>query len=354
MHQVTDKPSISVLGSGMDSIPGWDDYVYSHAAGSVFHLHAWQRLIEASFGHRPMHIVAYESQSKKIVGLLPLFLVRSRIFGRMLVSTPQSAYGGVLADSETIQDAILRVAEDLARRHRVRFLELRNYRNTVSDPDLMSKDLYVTFRQKVAADPDAMMNRIPRKTRAAIREGIRNQLEFKVDEAGVQGFYRVYSQSVRNLGTPVFAKRLFENGLREFGSDCKIFSVHWKGRTVSAVWTLFYKDEVVPYYGGSLQEFNHLGVNNYMYWMLIRYACEHGYGTYDFGRSKKGTGSFDFKKRWGMVMEDLPYQYLMMYQKNLPDTSPLNPKFSLGIRIWRALPLTVANTLGPIVSKHLI
>ena len=152
----------------------------------------------------------------------------------------------------------------------------------------------------------------------------------------------------------IFPKQLFVSGMQQFGSNCKIFSVHWRGKLVSAVWTLFYKDEVVPYFGGSLREYNRLAVNNFMYWMLMKYGCEHGYKIFDFGRSKRGTGSFDFKKRWGMTMSDLSYQYALIRQKTMPDTSPLNPKFSFGIRVWRRLPLKMTQLIGPMVSKHLI
>src|SRR5262249_12221861 len=120
-----------------------------------------------------------------------------------------------------------------------------------------------------------------------------------------------------------------------------------------AVWTLFHKNQVLPYYGGSLREYNRLAVNNFMYWMLLKYGCEHDYTLVDFGRSKKGTGSFTFKKRLGVTMLDLPYEYALVRQKEMPDTSPLNPKFSWGIRVWRQLPLFLTNTLGPIISRHL-
>jgi FemAB-related protein (PEP-CTERM system-associated) len=202
-------------------------------------------------------------------------------------------------------------------------------------------------------DPESILLSVPRKTRAEIRAGVHNGLEFKEDAIGIDDFYAIYSRSVRDLGTPVFSKRLFSNGPRILGSDCRIFSVHWQGKPVAAVWTLFYKDEVIPYYGGSIREYNRLAVNNFMYWMLIQYGCQHGYKVFDFGRSKKGTGSFDFKKRWGMTMSVLPYQYRLLLEESLPDTSPLNPKFSLGIRLWRKLPLPVANTLGPLISRHL-
>jgi len=130
--------------------------------------------------------------------------------------------------------------------------------------------------------------------------------------------------------------------------------VHWQGKLVSAVWALFYKDEVVPYFGGSIREYNRLAVNNFMYWMLMKYGCENGYRVFDFGRSKQGTGSFDFKKRWGMVMSQLPYQYALVRQQAMPDTSPLNPKFALGIQLWKKLPLPVTQWVGPMISRHLI
>jgi FemAB-related protein (PEP-CTERM system-associated) len=343
----------TVLSHDVTDVAAWDKFVESHPYGTPFHLMAWQRLIQSSFGFTPKHIVARNSQGE-ICGVLPLFLVRSAIFGRMLVSTPQAAYGGVLSSSDSAERTIVDRAREIARDMQVQFLELRNFRNPVPDDGLLTKDLYVTFRQEFKADLEANMLAIPRKTRAEIREGIKNGLEFKVDEIGPKDFYNVYARSVRDLGTPVFTRRLIENGKREFGQACKIFSVHWKGKLVSAVWTLFYKDEVVPYYGASLREYNHLAVNNYMYWMLIKYGVENGYRTFDFGRSKKGTGSFDFKKRWGMTMTDLPYQYALVRKQTMPDTSPLNPKFSLAIQTWRNLPLSLTNSIGPLISRHLI
>jgi FemAB-related protein (PEP-CTERM system-associated) len=342
------------LSNAISDTAGWDEFVESHPHGSPFHLMAWQRLIGNSFGFEPKHIVARNTPGGEVVGVLPLFLVRSAIFGRMLVSTPQAAYGGVLAGSDSVEQAILNRAGEMAKDLEVQFLELRNFQNPVNDDRLLKKDLYVTFRQELKQDLEANMLAIPRKTRAEVREGIKNGLEFKVDEIGPKDFYNVYARSVRDLGTPVFTSRLIENGKREFGSKCKIFSVHWKGSLVSAVWTLFYKDEVVPYYGASIREYNHLAVNNFMYWMLIKYGMENGYRIFDFGRSKKGTGSFDFKRRWGMTMTDLPYQYALVRSQSMPDTSPLNPKFSLAIQTWRRLPLSVTTSLGPLISKHLI
>jgi FemAB-related protein (PEP-CTERM system-associated) len=331
----------------------WDSFVRSHPSSSPFHLMPWQQMIYETFGHQPFHLLA-KTSTGKVTGVLPLFLVRSRIFGRLLVSTPQAAYGGILADSEQTSQAIFQRAAEIAKQLNVEFLELRSFRNIISGQSLLEKDIYVTFRTALQPDPEANMLAIPRKTRAEIREGIRHGLEFRVDAIGPSEFFDVYSRSVHQLGTPVFPKQLFANGLRTFGPDCKIFSVHWQGKLVAAVWTLFHKDEIVPYFGGSIREYNRLAVNNFMYGMLIQYGCEQGYKIFDFGRSKKGTGSFDFKKRWGMTMSELPYQTLLVRRQSMPDTSPLNPKFSKAIQIWQRLPLPLTQFVGPLVSKHLI
>ncbi|MEW5977980.1 MAG: FemAB family XrtA/PEP-CTERM system-associated protein [Acidobacteriota bacterium] len=332
----------------------WDDFVRSQSGGTAFHLLAWQRTICRVFGHEPFYLMAEDARNGDLRGVLPLFLVRSRIFGKMLISTPQAVYGGILAQVPEAERLLLEKAREIGHKEGAKFVEFRQFASGIADPSLATRDLYVTFRQQIFSDSEKNMQAIPRKTRAEIREGIRNDLEFKVDSISTAEFYAIYARSVRELGTPVFPIRLFSIGREEFGGQhCKIFSVHWRGRAVAAVWTLFYKQEVLPYYGGSLREFNRLAVNNFMYWMLIKYGCDSGYQTYDFGRSKKGSGSYNFKKRWGMVEIDLPYQYALIKQKTMPDMSPLNPKFSLGIRVWRRLPLFVTNAIGPLISRHL-
>src|SRR5687767_1882907 len=219
---ILDKPGTNAVDIRQisDTPARWDEFVKKHSHGSPFHLTAWQRMIAKTFGHQQVHIVAQAAD--EIVGILPLFLVRSRLFGRVLVSTPQAAYGGILATSEAVARAILDQARHLATESNVEFLELRGFRNPVSDDTLLKKDLYVTFRQELQKDPEANLLAIPRKTRAEVREGIKHGLEFKVDAIGPKEFFDVYSRSVHSLGTPVFPQKLFRAGLEEFGSDCKI------------------------------------------------------------------------------------------------------------------------------------
>ena len=152
---------------------------------------------------------------------------------------------------------------------------------------------------------------------------------------------------MRNLGSPVFPKRLFRALLDAFDKECQILTVWHRDRMVAGVLTLFYEDQVLPYYGGALREALPLAVNDFMYWELMCHAARAGYRTFDFGRSRAGTGAYDFKRHWGFEPVPLPYQYVLLGELSMPNVSPSNPRVHLAVEAWKRLPLPVAKFLGP-------
>jgi hypothetical protein len=38
---------------------------------------------------------------------------------------------------------------------------------------------------------------------------------------------------------------------------------------------------------------------------------------------------------------------------SLPNVSPQNPRYTLAVRLWKKLPLTVANTIGPWIVRNI-
>jgi hypothetical protein len=129
--------------------------------------------------------------------------------------------------------------------------------------------------------------------------------------------------------------------------------VEYEGKAIAGVLVFFYKKQVLPYYGGALKECSHLSPSDFMYWQLMRYGAAHGYRIFDFGRSKQGTGSFNFKRHWGFEPRPLPYVYYPIKSQLIPDTSSLNPNLQWAIRIWRNLPLKLTMALGPRIVRHL-
>jgi FemAB-related protein (PEP-CTERM system-associated) len=346
--------SVRLLGADAPTAR-WDSFVQTCPQATFFHRAGWQRVIEAAFGHRTWFFLA--ERDGQIEGVLPLAQIRSRLFGHSLIALPFCVYGGVAALTGAARSALDAEALQLAASLKVGHLEYRNLEPAhPDDPAWLGKDLYVTFRKEIGADDEANMNAIPRKQRAMVRKGIKLGLAGEIDQ-DVERFFTAYASSVHRLGTPVFSKKYFRLLKEEFGDDCEVrVIVQGEGtekRLVAGVLSFFFRDEVLPYYGGGMPVARDVAGNDFMYWNLMQASAAKGCRIFDFGRSKRGTGAFDFKKNWGFTAQPLPYAYRLVASQELPDVNPLNPKYQLFIKLWQKLPLPLANTLGPHIVKDL-
>lgn len=328
--------------------PRWDAYVNAHPDATFFHRAGWKSVIESALGHRTHFLMA--ERDGEVVGVLPLAEINSRLFGHNLGSLPFCAYGGILADHDAAYRALDAAAQALAQQLRVGALEYRN--QAAQHAHWPTKDLYVTFKKAIEPEIEANMNAIPRKQRAMVRKGIKAGLVGEID-ADTSRFFQAYSASVHRLGTPVFSRKYFRLLKEVFGDDCEVLTITLDGKVISSVMSFYFRDEVLPYYGGGVAEARAVAGNDFMYWELMRRACERGIKVFDFGRSKRGTGSFDFKKNWGFEPTPLYYEYFLVTDKTVPEINPLNPKYRLFIQAWKKMPLALANVIGPHIVKNL-
>jgi FemAB-related protein (PEP-CTERM system-associated) len=353
---------IAAAGDGVGSVHGrllvrpfaeadrfaWNRLILGHPEGTFFHLAEWRDVLLRAFNHRTHYLVA--EQDGVIRGVLPLAELKSFLFGHSLVSTPFCVYGGIIALDERAQAALEQAACDLARQLGVDHLEMRNRRR--QHPTWPCKDLYVTFRKEINEDAEQNMLAIPRKQRAMVRKGIKTELHFEIDDR-VDRHYEMYSESLRNLGTPVFSKRYLDILKDVFGDACDIVTVLKGDRPVASVLNFYFRDEVLPYYGGGTQEARAVAGNDFMYWQVMERAREKGCRVFDFGRSKRGTGAFDFKTYWGFEPEPLYYEYYLVKRREMPNLSPTNPRFGKAIELWRRMPLWFTQLVGPPLAKYL-
>lgn len=330
------------------NVARWDAFVESSPAATFFHRAGWKRIIEEAFGHRCWFL--YVERDGIIEGILPLAQINSRIFGNSLMSLPFCVYGGIVASSTDAQQYLTKSAQDKAELLKVDALEMRNQESQHSS--WAQKDLYVTFRKEIDPDPDVNLSNIPRKQRAMVRKGIKAGLVGEWD-TGIERFYDAYSQSVHALGTPVFPRKLFSLLRDEFAENCRILTITKDGRTVASVMSFYFRDEVLPYYGGGTAEARNLKANDFMYWELMRCSALEGIRIFDYGRSKQGAGSYSFKKNWGFEPKPLHYEYHLVRAKEIPEVNPNNPKYQTFIKLWRKLPLPVTQWLGPHIVRNL-
>jgi FemAB-related protein (PEP-CTERM system-associated) len=326
----------------------WDRFVLAAPDGTFFHQTGWRDVIERAFRHTSYYVFA--EQDGAVTGVLPLFHVRSVLFGNRLLSVPFCVYGGPLAVDAQTAEALSRHAIELMRRLHADLVEFR-----MRDPHSLEwaarPGLYATFRKPIHTDPEQNLKAIPRKQRAVVRKALVHRLRSNVGQE-VDGFYQIYAESVRNLGTPVFPRRYLRLLMERFCSVAEILTVTEDTSPLSAVLSFFFRDEVLPYYGAGRSRARELGAFDFMYWELMNTAARaRAARIFDFGRSKVGTGSFAFKKNWGFSPQPLDYVYWLAPGQAIPDHNPLNPRYRAMIEVWKRLPLPVANWIGPPIVR---
>lgn len=320
-----------------------EGFVGAQPGATPFHLPNWSIAVERGCRQRARYLVA-ERADGAIAGVLPLTEMRSRVFGRALVSTAFGVDGGILGDPASTAP-LAAGAWALAERLGIASVELRG--GAVPDGWDVDAGSYLGFARNLAADDEAELLAIPRKQRAEVRRALGFNLE--VGAGTLAEHYAVYAESVRNLGTPVFPRALLRSVAERMDTD--VLTVRHQGRAVASVLSLYWGGTVYPYWGGGTAAARALRANDHMYFALMAHARARGCARFDFGRSKVGTGAAAFKKNWGFAGQ--PLVYARKSYGEVREINPLNPKYALMVRTWQKLPLWVANVVGPTISRGL-
>jgi FemAB-related protein (PEP-CTERM system-associated) len=328
---------------------GWDAFVHQHPDATFFHLSAWREVARDVFGHRPHYLT--EHRDGAVSAVLPMVEIRSRLFGHALISNAFCVGGGPLAADAAALADIVAQAEALGRRLGVDYVELRDV--PAAAPGWTARaGLYAGFEGPMAAVAEDNLMQIPRKQRAVVRKALDRGLTTHVERT-LDAFYPLYARTMRDHGTPALPRRFFERLLSTFGDDCEILTVRHDGRPISSVLSYYFRDRVLPYYTGSHPEARRSGANDLMYWAVMRRAVARGCTVFDFGRSKTGTGPYDFKRNWGFEPRPITHHYRLVKADALPNVNPTNPHYATLIQAWRRLPLPLATAISPMLSRSL-
>jgi FemAB-related protein (PEP-CTERM system-associated) len=328
----------------------WDDYVNRHPDATADHLWNWRHIFDQVFRHESQYLVARRGGA--VSGVLPLVLFRSRLFGRFAVSVPFLNYGGVLADDAESAQALVAAARTTALTFGAQHLELRHQRRTMAE--LPCRQHKLGFSRPLPASGAELWTQIDRKIRNQVRKAQKEGLTVTAGGAELtDDFYVVFAQNMRDLGTPVYSRRLFSETLRLFPDRARVFTVRQQDRILAAAITLTFRDTVLVPWASSLRDARHLCPNTLLYWTMLEHAANSGARVFDFGRSSPGGGVNQFKLQWGATPRPLHWEYVLLRRTEVPDQGPSNPKFQTAIRAWQWLPIWVANGLGPHIVRSI-
>ncbi|MEP7221851.1 MAG: FemAB family XrtA/PEP-CTERM system-associated protein [Novosphingobium sp.] len=328
-------------------------FLADHPQATAFHRPAWLQAVAQGTSNPALALIA--ERGSQLCAYLPLSDVHSPIFGRMLASSGFAVGGGLLLAGGQA-DPMFAALEELALRRSIPAAELRGGELPQGRTGWTIKTTsHCGFVAPLAADDEAQLLAIPRKQRAEVRKGLANDLTVETGTAPRDRawHYAVYAESVRNLGTPVFPRALFDAVLDRFGIDADILTVLSQGQPVASVLSLYHRGAVLPYWGGGTWEARRLRANDRMYFELMRHARQRGCTAFDFGRSKTGSGAFDFKRNWGFEPQPLAYAAWTAPGAEARDADPTSARHAAQIALWRRLPLRIANLLGPWISRGL-
>lgn len=331
----------------------WSRYVGAKPDATLFHDLRWGEAVQSAYGYKSVNLVA--RRGGEIVGVLPLIDVRSALFGRSLISTAFSIGGGALADDDRALGALGRRALEIGRDLGVNYVELRG--GSSPGPGYVEKSgLYAAFVKELPAKVDDILPAIPKNRRAEIKKSMRLESEAKFRyrlDGSPKDFHRLYADSVRHLGTPVFPVKFPASLAEAFGADMEIAIVDVNGAPAATLLSFWRGDRVMPYYIGGTREARSLRAFDYLYFQLMRRAVERGVRLFDFGRSKIGSTHFDTKTYWGFEPSPVVYHVGLVRAKELPNVNPTNPKFAAVSAAWKKLPAPVADAIGPMIARHL-
>ena len=316
-----------------------------------FHRPTWLRAVEQGTGQRAVGLVAEKSGA--LTGWLPLTEVRSPLFPAALVSSGFAVGGGILADSTATAQRLSEAATELAQRRSCTSVELRG--GVLPSNWHVVGGKHANFSAPLAENDEAQLLSITRRQRADVRKGLERPFAVSSGNGGAEraAHYAVYAESVRNLGTPVFPRALFDAVLDEFGDDADILTLRLDGVPVASVLTLYHRGAAMPYWGGGTFAARATKANERLYYELMCHARRRGCRTFDFGRSKVGSGPFAYKKNWGFTPEPLTYATWHSAGSEVRNVDPTSDAYSAKIALWKRLPLGIANLLGPSIARGL-
>jgi len=308
---------------------------------------ACRNIIKNVYKLLDLYLLAFENN--KVVGICPAFIIKNKFFGKKLVSLPYFGYGGVISLSNDAQEALTKYLEDYTREKNLGYFELR-FLKPVHD-HIISKDNF-TFFLDISRGTNEVWANLQSNTRNHIRKSEKFGLKIKKGKEFLSDFYQLYQKLMKRLGTPVHSFLFFKEFVKEFDNKVEIIVVEQEKKIVAGMILLFYGNIAHNVWAASDLKYSKMDVNNYLHWQAIKLSMEKGAKIFDFGRSEKNSGTYNFKKQWGTKIKQLYYQSYSPKERKF-GFSAEKKKYRTQIKIWKKIPLPLTNLLGPKIRKFI-
>lgn len=334
----------------------WDHFVSHHSKASPYHRFAWKTSIQNSYSHKCYYLIA-EDKDGNIVGILPSALIKPPLTSGQLCSLPFCDRGESLTVDSKVEQALMIKAHEIAAANHASY-EYRASGNISADNVKVYENGHkVRMLLELPESSDTLLASFKSKLRSQVKKAEKNGLDLEIGRNShlIDAFYKVFTINMRDLGSPTHSKKWFQEITRNYQQNMIISIIKYNNQPVGAGMVLFNGVTAAIPWASTKREFNRLSPNMMLYWSLLRYATDHGYKVFDFGRSGFGEGTYRFKQQWGAYPVPLQWE---TYKKNLVEPQNVELQRKGNIRpivesIWRHLPLPMTVKLGSGIRKYI-
>lgn len=330
----------------------WDNFVIQNNNTTFYHQIGWKKVIENSYQHKSRYLFC-ENETGDIIGILPLFICNDIFKGRRLISIPFAPYCGVRCTNENVERALIEEAINISDDLGINYLEIRDLSNKdITYNKFRVLNFYSSFVFDLSNGIECLWKNTERSVRKNIKKGEKNNIKpsIKRSQLAINDFYDVYAKRMQNLGTPVHELKFFKNIGYLFPKNFLVIEANFNDQIISSIFLLNFKDKLLGGWMSSLEEYSIYAPNNFVYWNSIKYGCENGFKSFDFGRSLKNSGGYIFKKRWGSI--EIPLSSI--YYPHTKNFIAPQEKYRRYAAIWRRFPLAVTKLIGPKIRKYVV
>lgn len=334
----------------------WDSFVLSHPGASPYHLFAWGTAIEQAYNHKLYYLMA--KQDGKLVGILPLVHLKLSLFLNELVGLPFCDVGNCLAANSSVERELLAEALKLGKQLKIKTIQLRGQlcNECCSKATFTPMELNkVRMLLGLPESSEALLESFKSKLRSQVRKAEKNGVVFRwAGRDGVNSFYSVFCSNMRDLGSPVHSKKLFQAIMKNFGENARIGLAEYEGECIGAGLILSTDEQTAIPWASTLRQHNQLAPNMLLYWNCLKFAADNGKKIFDFGRSTENEGTFRFKKQWGAKPVPLPwYSYPPKTSQPSEENETKPSRRDQVAEIWKKMPVPIANFIGPQLRKYI-
>jgi FemAB-related protein (PEP-CTERM system-associated) len=335
--------SADIAGPWGRSVADLGDSRLAHAA-------EWFTVIHKAYGHEPLYLRAEDGEGRS--GVLPAFIVRRPLGGTVVSSMPFLDGGGPASASAAVADGLVAQLMEEARSVGADTVELRCAQKLAVASEPMEHKVNLVL--PLPSDARELWRGFEGTVRNHIRKAERSGLTVAFGGAeDLDDFYTIFAARMRELGSPVHARRFFSVMFEAFGGRARVALVRRGTTPIGSLIALAFKDVLAVPWASSLREHRTLCPNNLLYWEMIRAACAEGFHRFDFGRSSRDSGTYVFKRQWGALEEPLFWYSIPVRGQGRQARPTAGRGAAILTGSWRRLPLVLTRSLGPHIRKYL-